>query len=77
MVAWVILSLVPSCVEEVVLVLCAKFDDVGTKRVSTESGCGSAGSLSAGLLFRRDVFYAEEVVGYQCGCGDANVVDAI
>ena len=63
--------------EGVVVGWCAKAYEVETDRVLMESGCGSAGSLSAGLLFRRDVFYAEEVVGYQCGCGDANVVDAI
>ena len=43
------------------------FDDVGMDRVATESGCVSAGSLSAGLLLRRDVFFVEEVV---CNSGD-------
>ena len=47
--------------EGVVVGLCAKLDDVGADRVSTESGCGFAGSLSAGLLLRRDVVWAEEV----------------
>ena len=49
--------------EGVVVGLCAKLDEVGTNGVSMESGCGSAGSLSAGSLLRRDVFCAEEVVG--------------
>ncbi len=49
--------------------MCAKLVDVGTdSRVSTESGCGSAGSLSAGLILRRDMFCTEEVVG---NSGDA------
>ena len=33
-----------------------------------ESGCGSAGSFSAGVLVRRDVFCAE---GVEVGSGDA------
>ena len=57
-----------SCMEEVVVGLCATLDDVGTDRVSTESGCGSAGSLSAGLLLRRGVVCAEEFAG---NSGDA------
>ena len=40
---------------------CTKVEEVETGRVLMESGCGSAGSLSAGLLFRRDVVCAEEV----------------
>ena len=48
--------------------LCATFDEGGMDRVSTESGCGSAGSLSAGLLLRRDVFFVEEAV---CNSGEA------
>ena len=47
--------------EGVVVGLCAKLDEVGTNGVSMESGCGSAGSLSVGLLLRRDVVCAEEV----------------
>ena len=47
--------------EGVVLDWCAKAYEVETDRVLMESGCGSAGSLSAGLLFRRDVVCAEEV----------------
>ena len=39
----------------------AEVEAVETGRVLMDSGCGSAGSLSAGLLFRRDVFCAEEV----------------
>ena len=48
--------------EGVVVGLCAKVDEVGTGRVLMESGCSSAGSLSAGLLLRRDVVCTEEVV---------------
>jgi len=39
----------------------AEVEVVETGRVLMESGCGSAGSLSAGLLLRRDAFCAEEV----------------
>jgi hypothetical protein len=48
-------------VEGVVVGWCAKAYEVETDRVLMESGCGSAGSLSAGLLFRRDIVRAEEV----------------
>ena len=47
--------------EWVVVGCCTKVEKVETGRVLMESGCGSAGSLSAGLLFRRDVVCAEEV----------------
>jgi hypothetical protein len=54
--------------EGVVVGLYAKLDEVGTDGVSMESGCGSAGSLSAGLLLRRDVVCAEEEVADKSGC---------
>ena len=55
--------------------MCATFDDVVMDRVSTESGCGSAGSLSAGLLLRRDVFCVEEVVGNSGDAGRLRLED--
>ena len=39
----------------------AEVEVVEIGRLFMESGCGSAGSLSAGLLLRRDAFCAEEV----------------
>ena len=48
---------------ECVVVGCgAEVEVVETGRVFMESGCGSAGSSSAGLLLRRDVFCSEAVV---------------
>ncbi len=47
--------------EWVVVGCSAEVEVVETGRVFMESGCGSAGSLSAGLLLRRDAFCAEEV----------------
>ncbi len=47
--------------EWVVVGGCTEVEVVETGRVLMDSGCGSAGSLSAGLLFRGDVFCAEEV----------------
>ena len=61
--------------EEVVVGLCATLDDVGTDRVSTESWCGSAGSLSARWLLRRDVVGAEEVAGNSGDSGRLRLED--
>ena len=47
--------------EGVIVGCCAEVCEVETGKVLLESGCGSAGSLSAGLLFRLDVVFAEEV----------------
>ena len=44
-------------------------------RVSTESGCGSAGSFSAGLLLRREVLCAEVVVGSSGDAGRVRLED--
>jgi hypothetical protein len=52
----------------VVVGWCTEGEDVATGWVWRESGCGSAGSFSAGVLVRRDVFCAEEV---EVGSGDA------
>ena len=47
--------------EGVVVGWCAKVHEDETVKVLMESGCGSAGSLSAGWLFCHDVVCAEEV----------------
>ena len=52
----------------VVVGWCTKVEEVATVWVLRESGCGSAGSLRAGVLVRRDVFGAEEV---EVDSGDA------
>ena len=50
--------------EWVVVGGCTEVEAVETGRVLMDSGCGSAGSLSAGLLFRRDVFAGAWEVGW-------------
>ena len=47
---------------------CTEVEELATCWVWRESGCGSAGSFSAGVVVRRDVFLAEEV---EMDSGDA------